>query len=409
MQIKLALLGRVYLNIMGKKIEIPFSASKKIQRKGEFHCKVNGLEIAQRKDEILLSSAFSITGPLPSKPIKAKVAFEIFAFRNLSLAKGETTLQTISQKENALMGKASFHMARKVLRKLKKRYGGKRVPISLKGKLRLWMEREEIRLPFCIQKEIVLKQKPLSIAIKGIRVSRISPKAIFLRLKLELKSHLSKEIQRVRAKFRAFANGKAILSSGRMDIPLLSPTTVAKIDLPLTIYWKTLKEVKVRNRGKQTRLSFKGRISAKIDKREFTIPFSFQKQMILPEKPFSIKLKKLKILKLVGKRRKFLLTLQITNKGHLAIRDLAIRGKVILSDKIEMEIGKEHFTLLPHQSKIIKTTLLVKRFGLVKLLRTWIKSRRTLGKWRLKLSGKREDGMDISLEDKGKEMMKVEK
>ncbi len=405
-KIHLNIMGNLYLDLKIIKAKVPFTIQREIQRQESgMNCKVVSLEIHQNNDKMEVVSCLQIQAAFLKKVNNLQATYKLELAGN-SIAEGNAYLKK-TESQNPTSTMLSIDVDTNLLRKIKEEHTGKTVTVSLTGNLELMLEGQKQRFPFSLNKDILLQGRPFAVEVKGIRFTNISPGRVSLVLDLGVTSKFAKEIADLRSHYKIYASQKQIME-GDLQLPKLEAFGTKKAELPLTIDIATLKKIKAANIDKKTPISIEGNVSARVNEKYMEIPFSITKEIVLKEKPFLLKVNKIRIQKFRLKGSTYAITVAVTNQTDFSIKDLSIEGEIVISDKVTAKVTDKNLTFLPNQTALLHLEMTGKRTGILQLLGKLALQKLTKTNTQWQVQGKTEEGINITTESTQEETVAIE-
>ena len=406
---QLQVTGKLALVLPERQLQLPFRFSKPLPARGNkaIKCQILDLLIRQQGEQMQMVLLVALIGKFPPKIKTLRARYQV-KMAGQPIASGLARLDQARRTPGKMLAQLPVTVDIVTLRQLKQKYIGQSVTLELQGIVRLELQDRQLDLPFSFTKTTELRGKAFEVRVRAVQFSKLTPQEISMTLKLAIQSKVAKEINGLLANYRVSAQGKQIIS-GQLKVAKLAPLGTGNAEVPLTVQTKQLKAIKKENAGKKTPVRIVGDISAMVNGRQFQTPFSIEKQVELIEKPFALKLKKIRFRKWRFRQRTYLLVVEVTNNTSRKIENLQIEGKIVLGKGIEVEMLDKNITLLPQQSKLLNLEMEAQRFALIKLLGQVIRSKITRGRWRMKFRGKAADGVEIASESEAEGEVAVEK
>ena len=401
--------GKLSLLVAERRLDLPFRFSKTLPARGgnNIKCQILELTIRQQGEQMQVVPKVALIGKFPPKIKGLKARYQI-KLAGQPIAAGLARLDKAQSEQGKMLAQFPISIDIVTLRQLKQKYVGQAVAMELRGIVRLELQDRHLDLPFEFTKTTELRGKAFEVKVQGVQFSKLTPEEISMTLKLGITSKVAKEIDGLVAHYKVSAQGKQIIA-GQLEIAKLPALGTGTAEVPLTVRAKQLKAIKKDNVGKKTPVRIVGDVSATVNGRRFQTPFTIEKEVMFIDKPFTVKLKKIRFRKWRLRQRTYLVVVEVTNNTPRKIENLTIEGKIILGKGVEVAVLDKNITLLSKQSKLLNLEMEAKRFALIKLLGQIIRSKIANGRWRLKFKGKNEDGAEITSESEEEGQVPVEK
>ena len=189
------------------------------------------------------------------------------------------------------------------------------------------------------------------------------------------------------------------------DMPTKGTSTAS---VPLTIQAEKFNKLKNENIGRPISFLIKGDITTTLKAQKLQIPFSVTKELELVEKPFDVKLKKFRIIKLNFKECVYGIALDVKSLMPNEIKNVTIEGPIQITKDVSVKVLDKNITLQPGKTTELHIETHSQNKGLIKLARELIKMKRTQSSMDLKLQGETADGTAISSEAKGNSTVDID-
>lgn len=384
--------GALYFDLKLKKIAIPYHFSREIQP-GNCACEVIEVPVQIKDGKVTLSPIFHITGDLPEKTISATARYTV-QIADAVVATGNAEIHNVEQTRQRLTGKLSIELDLAMWRDLRRKYAGTAVDLTIAGNVDLLVNDRHVEIPFTFSKLFEVHGRPFSLAVKEVCVKSISRQAIVMEVTLSLTSEIPRDIGDLKAEYEVISR-QTQLVQGTLSLPHLPALGQGEARLPLTIERASLKQVKEGNAGKKTPLLIQGQAWAMVNDQKVHVPFSVTKEIEFAEKPFEVKLQKIRVRRL---RAPSIVDIAVAVKNATAmnVKDLKIDGKIHIGEGLEVDVLDKLVNLPAGQSAVLNLEVKRERGAIVELLRAMIQERRAGGRCKLKFRGKTEDGAEIS-------------
>jgi hypothetical protein len=183
-------------------------------------------------------------------------------------------------------------------------------------------------------------------------------------------------------------------------------TSIASV--PVTIQAEKFNKLKKENIGKPISFLIKGDITTTLKAQKLQIPFSVAKELELVDKPFDVKLKKFRIIKLNFKECVYGIALDVKSLLPNEIKNVTIEGPIQITKDVSVKVLDKNITLLPGKTTELHIETHSQNKGLIKLAWELMKMKRTQGSMDLKLQGETADGTVISSDAKGNNTVDVD-
>jgi len=342
--------------------------------------------------------------PLPY----AQVDYQVSA-ATMNLAQGSLSLSGTVDTQKAALLQLPVRVNLANIKELKNNPAEQKTALTIAGNVYLDLKIKNIAFPFSFVREIELKQagEPANIVIKGVQVTHIAPNELGLAVQIELANNSDKPIKSLLAEYSVFGNKELVLK-GAFKLKDMPPKGTSLANVPLTIRAEKLNKLKKENVGKPILFLIKGNITTTLKEQKLQIPFSVTKQQELVDKPFDVKLKKFRIIKLTFKECVYGISLDVKSLLPNEIKNVTIEGPIQVTKDVAVTVLDKNITLLPGKTTELHLETHSQNRGVIKLVWGLIKMKRTQGSMDLKLKGETADGTVISSDAKGNHTVDVD-
>jgi len=342
--------------------------------------------------------------PLPY----ARVDYQVSA-DTMNLAQGALNLSGTIDAQKAVLLKLPVRVNLANVKELQSKKAGQKAALTIAGNVYLDLKIKNIAFPFSFVRETELKRagEPANIVVKGVQVTRIAPNDLGLAVQIELANNTENPTSSVLASYSVFGNKELILN-GVFKLKDMPPKGTSTASVPLTIKAETFKKLKQENIGKSISFLITGDITTTLKAQQLQIPFSVTKELELVEKPFDVKLKNIRIIKLSLKECVYGISLDVKSLLPNEIKNVTIEGPIQITKDVAVRVLDKKITLLPGKTIELHLETHSQNKGLIKLAWELIKMKRTQGTMDLKLEGETADGTVISANAQGSSTVDVD-
>jgi len=278
--------------------------------------------------------------------------------------------------------------------------------ITVEGQLQARVDGKESAFPFTVTKMLPARGGSESLAVRGVKVTRFCAEAVDLEAELALARPLPAPVRQATASFRVSRHGLAIIEGqAQVEAPRAGTTIVR---LPLTLRAADLQQLKSESRGRSVLLEIAGMIRVELENRFLELPFTFEKEVMLPDKPFTVSLKQLRIQKLRLRGSSYHLLLEVTNRTPLDIRDVRMDGTITIEDDLVIQVLNERLSLPPGLAAVVELEVDAHRFAVLRNLPTLVRLKRARGGCQLQLRGRSADGAEVTADEQSRGELAVE-
>jgi len=342
--------------------------------------------------------------PLPYTRIDYRVSAD-----TMNLAQGTLNLSGTIDPQKAALVKLPVRVNLANVKELQSTRAGQKAVLTIAGNVYVDLKIKTVAFPFSFVRETEIKTagEPANIIIKGVQVTRIAPNELGLAVQIGLANHTDTPISSLLASYSVFGNKQLILN-GAFKLKDMPPKSTSAANVPVTIKTEQIQKLKKDNIGKPISLLIKGDITTTLKSHELRIPFSVTKDVELVEKPFEVKLKKIRIIKLSVKECVYGISLDVKSLLPQEIRNVTIEGPIQITKDVAVKVLDKKITLLPGRTTELNLETHSQNGGLIKLARELIKMKRTQGALDLTLEGETADGTVISGNARGNSTVDVD-
>ncbi len=342
--------------------------------------------------------------PLPY----ARVDYQVSA-ETMNLAQGTLKLSGTVDAQKAVLLKLPVRVNLANVKELQSKRAGQKAALTIAGNVYLDFKIKTVAFPFSFVRETDLKTagEPANIVITGVQVTRIAPNDLGLAVQIELANNTDNPISSLLASYSVFGNKELILN-GAFKLKDMPPKGTSTASVPLTIKAEKFKKLKQENIGKPISFLIKGDITTTLKAQTLQIPFSVTKELELVEKPFDVKLKKFRIIKLNLRECVYGISLDVTSLLPNEIKNVTIEGPIQITKDVVVKVLDKKITLLPGKTIELHLETHSQNKGLIKLAWELRRMKRAQGTMDLKLEGEAADGTVITANAQGSSTVDVD-
>lgn|GEM_PF-6073527 len=376
--------GELSARISGKPVQLRFLLKRELPAQGSPTAKLKRLHVkALSKERIQLFATLALA-KLPAQLGQSPMAVYDVLIDGQKLLSGSAVIEAKQDKGGAA-ATLVVTLNPQILKRIRKS-GTPKHALLIRGTLSALLKDKSVDIPFRFEKPVFLKDKPFDLKLAEIRLKEMSPKEVKLEAIVDLRSKLPTKLTGLHISYQAKAKG-AVIFSGKNSWKTISAQDGQRLIFPLTINTAAIKKAKA-PRGKKTSIAITGQVVASLGSRTIGMSFETSKDVALVDKPFDVKIRKVKLDTFKFGKRYFIVDVAIKNNTPLNLKNVTIEGRIILAKGVEARVVDKKFQLKAGGTTRVNIRLGVERFGLFRL----IAKRPNNGGWKLHIKGETASG-----------------